>query len=34
MQVILTATASNLYCVLGDFHMPTDTSVQDFVLVF
>ena len=25
MQLVLSATSSHLYCVLGDFHMSTDT---------
>jgi len=34
MQVVLNATISRLYCVLGDFHMSTDTLLQNFLLVF
>jgi len=33
MQVILRTTLSRLYCVLGDFHMYTDTLVRNFLLV-
>jgi len=32
--VVLSATLSCLYCVLGDFHMSTDTLVQNVLLVF
>jgi len=32
MQEVLSATLS--YCVLGNFHMFTDTSVQNVLLVF
>jgi len=28
MQVVLSATLSHLYCVLGDFRMSTDTYVH------
>jgi len=34
MQVVLTATLSHLYCVLGDFYMSTDTLLQNVLLVF
>jgi len=34
MQVVLSATLSRLYCVLGDFLMSTDTLVQNVLLVF
>jgi len=34
MQVILSATLSRLYRVLGDFHMSTDFLAQNFLLVF
>jgi len=30
MQVVLSATLSPLYCVLGVFHMSIDTLVQNF----
>jgi len=30
MQVVLTVILSRLYSVLGNFHMPTDTFVQNF----
>jgi len=33
MQVVLSATLSRLYRVLGDFHTSTDTAVQNFLLV-
>jgi len=34
MQVVLTATLSCLYYVLGDFYMSTDTLLQNVLLVF
>jgi len=34
MQVVLSATLSRLYCVLGDFYTSNDTLVQNFLLVF
>jgi len=34
MQVVLTATSSRLFCVLGDFYMSTDTWLQNILLVF
>jgi len=34
MQVILSATLSRLYRVLGDFHMSSDFLGQTFYLVF
>jgi len=34
IQLFLSATLSRLYCVLGDFHMSTDTLVQNVLLVF
>jgi len=34
MQVLLIVTLSRLYCVLGDFHMSTDTLVQNVLLAF
>jgi len=33
MQVVLSAISSRLYRMLGDFHMSTDTLVQNFLLV-
>jgi len=34
MQVVLSATLSRLCRVVGDFHMSTDTLVQNVLLVF
>jgi len=34
MQAVLSATLSRLYCVFGDFHVSTDTLMQNFLLVF
>jgi len=34
MQVVLSASLSLLYRVLGDFHMSTDTLVQKVLLVY
>jgi len=34
MQVVLSATLPHMYRVLGDFHMSTDTLVQNFLQVF
>jgi len=34
MQVVLSATLSHLHCVLGDFHISTDTLVRNFPQVF
>jgi len=34
MQVVLSATLSRLYHVLGDFHMSTENLVQNILVVF
>jgi len=34
MHVVLSATLTHQYCVLGDSHVSTDTFVQNFLLVF
>jgi len=34
MQVVLGVTLSRLYCVLGDFHVSTNTLVKKLLLVF
>jgi len=34
MQVVLSATLLHLYGVLGDFHLSTDSLVQNLLLVF
>jgi len=34
IQVVLSATLSRLYCVLGDFHVSIDTLVQNFSRAF
>jgi len=34
MQVVLSVTLSRLYCVLGDFHVSTNTLMKNFLLVF
>jgi len=34
MQVVLIAALSRLYRMLGEFHVSTDTLVQNVLLVF
>jgi len=34
LQAVLGATLARLHCMLGNFHMSTDTLVQNFLLVF
>jgi len=34
MKVVRSVTLSRLYCMLGDFHMFTDTLVKNVLLIF